>query len=281
MPITAEPIERHGLPCIRLRQGEASAEISLHGAHVLSWKPAPARERLYLSPNASHAPGSAIRGGIPVIFPQFAGRGPLAKHGFARLLEWRFAGVESATPLGEAAVFELEDSALTRSQWPFRFCARLNVALAPGTLSVGLEILNRDEAPFAFTAALHTYLRVARLSEVALDGLDATPFEDSARKGAPMPASHAPVRFEGETDRIYAATPRSLQLHDGDTALRIEAEGFRDTVVWNPGATLAAAMGDLGAGEHLRFVCVEAATVVEPVTLGAGERWLGVQRLSE
>ena len=53
----------------------ASAEISLHGAHVLSWKPAPARECLYLSPNASQAPGAAIRGGIPVIFPQFAGLG--------------------------------------------------------------------------------------------------------------------------------------------------------------------------------------------------------------
>lgn len=281
MPITAEPIDHHGHPCIRLRQAEASAEVSLHGAHVLSWKPAPARERLYLSPNASHAPGSAIRGGIPVIFPQFAARGPLVKHGFARLLEWRFIGVESATALGEAAVFELEDSEQTRSQWPFRFCARLNVALAPGTLAVGLEIFNRDEAPFVFTAALHTYLRVARLSEVALGGLEATPFEDSARKGAPMPASNTPVRFEGELDRIYAGTPRSLQLRDGDTALHIEAEGFRDTVVWNPGATLAASMGDLGAGEHLRFVCVEAATVVDPVTLGPGERWLGVQRLSE
>ena len=68
---------------------------------------------------------------------------------------------------------------------------------------------------------------------------------------------------------------------NGDSTLHIESEGFRDAVVWNPGATLAASMGDLGAGEHLRFVCVEAATVVEPVTLAPGERWLGVQRLRE
>ncbi len=279
MPITAESFERQGQPCMRLHQGEASAEVSLHGAHVLSWKPAPARERLYLSPNARHAPGSAIRGGIPVVFPQFGGRGPLVKHGFARVLEWRFTGVHAVAADGEAAVFELDDSEHTHSQWPFRFRARLNVALAPGALSVGLEILNADQTPFAFTAALHTYLRVARLSEVALDGLEATPFEDSARHGAPMPASNAPIHFDGELDRIYPGTPRSLRLRDGDTALRIEAEGFRDTVVWNPGATLAASMGDLGAGEHLRFVCVEAATVAEPVTLDPGETWLGVQRL--
>jgi len=282
MPLTIEPFEQHDRACVRLRHPRgATADISLHGAHVLSWKPEPARERLYLSPNASHQPGSAIRGGIPVIFPQFAGRGPLVKHGFARLLEWRFAGLQDATVFGESAVFELDDDEHTRSLWPHRFGARLHVALSADALQVGLEILNRDDSPFAFTAALHTYLRVAKLGSVELEGLESTPYEDSARKSAPMPASNAPIRFEGELDRIYAATPRLLRLRDGESTLRIEAEGFRDTVVWNPGATLAASMGDLGAGEHLRFVCVEAGTVVEPVTLAPGERWLGVQRLGE
>jgi len=282
MALSIEPFQQHGRSCVRLRHPRgATAEVSLHGAHVLSWKPAPGRERLYLSPNASHLPGSAIRGGIPVIFPQFAGRGPLVKHGFARLLEWRFAGLQDATPFGEAAVFELDDTEHTRALWPFRFAARLHVALSVDALQVGLEILNRDEAPFAFTAALHTYLRVAKLGAVELDGLESTPFEDSARKSAPMPASSAPVHFDGELDRIYAASPRALRLRDGDSTLHVEAEGFRDTVVWNPGATLAALMGDLGAGEHLRFVCVEAGTVVDPVTLAPGERWLGVQRLRE
>ncbi|HEY1141205.1 MAG TPA: D-hexose-6-phosphate mutarotase [Lysobacter sp.] len=282
MTLSSDSCQQHGLDCVRLRHPRgATADISLHGAHVLSWKPAPGRERLYLSPNASRLPGSAIRGGIPVIFPQFAGRGSLVKHGFARLLEWRFAGLQNATPFGEAAVFELDDTEHTRSLWPFRFGARLHVALSADALQVGLEILNRDESPFTFTSALHTYLRVAKLGTVELDGLESTPYEDSARKSAPMPASNAPVRFDGELDRIYAASPRALRLRDGDSTLHIEAEGFRDTVVWNPGATLAASMGDLGAGEHLRFVCVESGTVVEPVTLEPGERWLGVQRLRE
>ena len=282
MSLTIEPFEQHGRPCVRLRHPRgATAAASLHGAHVLSWKPAPGRGRLYLSPNASHLPGSAVRGGIPVIFPQFSGRGPLVKHGFARLLEWRFAGLQDATPFGQAAVFEVDDSEHTRSQWPFRFGARLHVGLSEDALQVGLEVLNRDESAFAFTAALHTYLRVARLSAVELDGLESTPYEDSARKSTPMPAANAPIRFDGELDRVYANTPSALRLRDGESTLHIEAEGFRDTVVWNPGATLSASMGDLGAGEHLRFVCVEAGTVVEPVTLAPGDRWLGVQRLRE
>jgi hypothetical protein len=60
-----------------------------HGGHVLGWTPAGGRPRLWLSPTARCGPGLAIRGGIPVIFPQFAGRGPLPKHGFARDRAWR------------------------------------------------------------------------------------------------------------------------------------------------------------------------------------------------
>lgn len=264
-------------PHVRLTAGDgASVTISRHGAHVLSWMPTPQRERLYLSPNASQTPGVAIRGGIPVIFPQFAGRGPLVKHGFGRLREWHLVDADDAP--AATATFELTDDAETQALWPHAFRARLQVTLSPGSLEVGLEILNRDDAPLAFTAALHTYLRVARLADVELRGLESCAYEDTARKATMMPAAGQPIRFQGELDRIYPASPQSLVLHD-DAPLRIESEGFRDTIVWNPGATLAASIGDLGAGEHLRFVCVESGTVVEPVRLAPGERWRGVQRL--
>jgi glucose-6-phosphate 1-epimerase len=235
--------------------------------------PTPQRERLYLSPNASRTPSAAIRGGIPVIFPQFGGRGPLVKHGFARLREWQLIGLENTT-----ATFELTDDDATRALWPHPFHARLQVVLAQQSLEVGLEVLNRGEAGLTFTAALHTYLRVARLADVELCGLESSTYEDATRKATMMPPSHAPIRFHGEIDRIYPATPSSLTLHD-DALVRIEAEGFRDTVVWNPGATLAASIGDLGAGEHLRFVCVESGSVLEPVKLAPGEHWRGAQRL--
>ncbi|HEY0503673.1 MAG TPA: D-hexose-6-phosphate mutarotase [Lysobacter sp.] len=281
MPVSVESFELHDRPCIRLRRGEASAEVSLHGAQVLSWKPAPTRERLYLSPASRHAAGTAIRGGIPVIFPQFAGRGPLAKHGFARLRDWEFLGLGAGVAGEEVALFELSDDATTRASWPHAFRARLEVALLPGALQVGLDILNRGDAPFAFTVALHTYLRVGRLPDVDVRGLESTGYEDTARAGAAMPPAGAPVRFDGEVDRIYADTPRSLVLQEPERALHVEAEGFRDTIVWNPGATLAASIGDLGAGEHLRFVCVESGSVLQPVMLAPGERWLGIQRLRE
>jgi glucose-6-phosphate 1-epimerase len=80
-----EMAELHGQPVIKLQTPEgAVALISLFGAQLLSWTPAGGEDRLYLSPKAIFDGHTAIRGGVPVCFPQFAGEGPLPKHGFAR-----------------------------------------------------------------------------------------------------------------------------------------------------------------------------------------------------
>ena len=70
---------------IRLETPEgASVRISLQGAQILSWVPAQGGERLYLSERARFQPDQPIRGGIPVIFPQFAHQGSGQRHGFAK-----------------------------------------------------------------------------------------------------------------------------------------------------------------------------------------------------
>merc|ERR1711938_241329 len=52
----------------------ASCEVVLTGAHVTSWKTRDGVERLFVSSASGFGPGVAIRGGIPVCWPQFAGR---------------------------------------------------------------------------------------------------------------------------------------------------------------------------------------------------------------
>src|SRR5688572_29727961 len=61
--------------------------VSRFGGQVLSWV-AHGRERLYLSSTAAADSVQPVRGGVPVCFPQFSGRGPLPKHGFARTSTW-------------------------------------------------------------------------------------------------------------------------------------------------------------------------------------------------
>ena len=42
------------------------------------------QELIFVSKKAVYKPPKAIRGGVPVCFPQFGGFGPLQQHGFAR-----------------------------------------------------------------------------------------------------------------------------------------------------------------------------------------------------
>ena len=263
----------HGLPCIRLIHQGAHALVALQGAQVLSWVPADGRERLFLSERAVFDGHSAIRGGIPVIFPQFGERGALQKHGFARNRTWQFEGVDGAD-----AVFALNGGG-SDAGWPHPFMARLRLALAGTRLQEMLEIENTGDTAFAFTAALHTYLRVDDAVQVIIEGLQGCDFEDSANSGTLHRQGEFEVRCSGETDRIYNDVVAPLALLDGAHSLCIEQDGFADVVVWNPGAPQCARIGDLAPDDWQRFVCVEAGQVLQPVVLQAGEHWRGMQCL--
>lgn len=260
---------------LTLHAADARAEISPHGAHVLSWQ-CRGRERLFMSPLTRIQPGAAIRGGIPVVFPQFSERGPGPKHGFARIQTWQ-AQADARAP--DRLQFQLSDNEHTRQGWPHRFSAEIDVRLSEDRLTTTLSVANTDKTPFQFAAALHTYLWVDDLAGVRLEGLESQAYLDSVRQGVETAAEGRPVRFEGELDRIYPGAAGPFRLVDGEHHLRIESTGFIDTVVWNPGAELAARMADLGPGPHAHFVCVEAAVVLEPVQLAPGQRWQGSQTL--
>lgn len=268
-----EETEFNNIPCIRVHNEGATVLVALHGAHVLSWIPADGRERLFLSERSRFDGATAIRGGVPVIFPQFGERGMYQRHGFARTLPWRFIGSE-----GEQAVFELRDSERTAA-WPHAFAAHLRVALTATRLAITLEVENTGAQAFDFTAALHTYLRLDDLAQAAVQGLQGCDYEDSAAGGVLRREDDYEVVFGEEVDRIYNDVVAPLALVDGERQLLIEQEGFPDCVVWNPGEHLAARIGDLAPGDWRHFACVEAAQALQPAVLQPGERWDGTQRL--
>jgi glucose-6-phosphate 1-epimerase len=273
-----QAIEFHGLPAVRLEAPDrASAVVTHHGAHVVSWRTPDGVEQLYLSERSGFAPGKAIRGGIPVIFPQFATLGPLPRHGFARTAAWEAIG--SAAPLGAAAAFRLAATPATRALWPHDFEATVVVTLGAARLDVALQVANRGGARFAFSAALHTYLRVADIAAVRVTGLAGCGYRDQAANGRECLQDGAPVAIDGEVDRIYRTVASPLRVLTGDRSVEVTAEGFSDVVLWNPGPEKCAQLDDMPPDGFRRMLCVEAAVVERPVVLVPGERWSGRQSL--
>jgi glucose-6-phosphate 1-epimerase len=257
----------------------ARAIIALDGGHVTSWFAAGTTDdRLFVSARSMYGPGTAIRGGIPVIFPQFGPFGPLRQHGFARLCRWSV--VEPANGQEGRARLRLTDSDSTRAQWPHAFHAELNVAVAGTTLSVTLEVRNTDTAPISFTAAFHPYFAVHDAFTTRVDGLGGCRYRDSLRDGQVFMQTNPSLAITGPLDRIYYDVPGPLMIRDGARSLLIEKHGFPDAVVWNPGLEGTRSRDDFLAGDERRMLCVEAGAIQYPIVLAPGATWRGTQRMT-
>ena len=265
-----------GQPAMWLRAADgAELTVLLHGGQIVSWIPAGDQERLYLSPLAEAGGSHAVRGGIPVCFPQFAKRGPLGQHGFARQQLWQWVeGVRRGDVM--IGVLRLSDNASTRALWPHAFEAELSFSFSGLQLDVELAVTNTGEAPFDFQAALHSYLLVDDVRRARLGGLFGVKYTDN-NTGHSQHQELDPFSFAGEIDRIYwdASGPLNLATAAGRTS--ITREGFADVVVWNPGPAKAAALADLPDDDWLQLLCVEAAQIGLPVTLAPGQEWVARQ----
>lgn len=260
----------------------ASLKLSLQGAHLLSWKPAGAPEQLYLSPRSEFVPGKAIRGGVPVCFPQFADRGPLLKHGFARTLPWELVMQQQGKD-DALAVLRLRDSDATRAIWPHAFELELSVRVGGRTLDIELACENTGDAALQFTAALHTYLRVADLDAVSVEGLSGLRYFDSVKQAEALQRMDLLLTGEKgvlDLDRIYfGVKERPLLVAEDRRQVVIRQQGFDDAVVWNPGPERCAKLADMPADGWSEMLCVEAASIGRPVELQPGESWVGRQSL--
>lgn len=265
------------LPAVRIKADDgAQAIVTLFGAHVVSWIPAGATEQLFCSTRSALDGSKAIRGGIPVIFPQFAERGNGMRHGFARLSHWHLvdSGAEDGAHFAE---FSLDSGDKLAAPWPHDFSLLFRVAVCADRLDLSLQVRNTGQSALSFSAALHTYHAVAELTSVNIEGLQHTDFLDQT---SPVKATGKQTErlltCTGSLDRIYSAVPTEIRLRAGDKELLLSEEGFGDAVVWNPGPSPA--LADLAEDEWQRFICIEPARIA-PCELPAGGEWLGRHRI--
>lgn len=256
----------------------ASLEVYHQGGHITSWVPSAGQaDRLFVAKGTELAEGKAIRGGVPVCFPQFAAFGTGVKHGFARTSDW---SLESVNDEQTTAVFTLKDAEQTRALWPNAFELRLIVILADGSLTMTLDVKNADSKPWEFSGALHTYFAVSDFTRASVSSFEGTTYWDNGTDFSDKKVEqNSALTFTGALDRVYFDAPDSLTLVDGECSLYINKTGFTDVVVWNPGAEGAKGLKDMHDDEYTGMLCVEAAIVDKPITLASGASWQGSQIL--
>ncbi|CAL5397650.1 unnamed protein product [Camellia sinensis] len=261
----------------------ASVRVSLHGGQVTSWRNDRGEELLFTSSKAIFKPPKAMRGGIPICFPQFGNCGSLEQHGFARNKIWSID--ENPPPLhpndslGKSFVdLLLKPSDEDLKCWPRCFEFRLRVSLtADGKLTLISRIRNINGKPFHFSFAYHTYLSVSDISEVRIEGLETLDYLDNLCQRKRFTEQGDAITFESEVDRVYLSSPNVIAVldHERKRTYVIRKEGLPDVVVWNPWEKKAKAMLDFGDDEYKQMLCVDGAIIEKPITLKPGEEWTG------
>lgn len=258
--------EINGLVRVHVTTPDATATIFQQGAHLTHWEPAGFQPVIFTSRRADgFAPGKAIRGGIPIVFPWFANDKkkdringhPGPSHGFARTEPWALTKVEH---VGKdlALTFFLGPTETSRSMGFADFHLQLTFTIGR-TLTLSLFAHNPSEQPLTFEQAFHTYFQVTDIHEASVSGLEPTPFIDKTDGFKVKPPAGKPVVFHAKVDSVYLDTTAPCTLSDelGHLRMTNTKKGSNSTVVFNPYADMV----DLAPWEYHGFIAVETANV--------------------
>jgi len=263
-----------GMPVADIHNELGQAQISLQGAHVLGYQAKGQEPIIWMSDEATYAPGKSLRGGVPICWPWFgphASDSSLPGHGPARTVDWKPVASEALADGRTKVSFEMIETDKTREQCAHPLRVQLNVTVG-SSLKLELETENLGKAAFTLGAALHTYFRVGDVRLAHVEGLDGCEYIDKMDGGV-RKQQQGPVSISDETDRIYLGTGNHSEIIDPAMGRKIviRSEGSGSMVVWNPWEATANKMGDLGPDGFLKMLCVETANAADDVVeLAAG-----------
>lgn len=262
------------IPIVEVCNAQASAKVSLQGAQVLSWQPKNSAgqldEVIWLSNEATFAPGKSVRGGIPICWPWFGTHefnAQFPTHGFARVTLWQIFSTEALDDGRTRISFILEPDASNENMWPAQTSVLFQLTIG-AKLEMELVTHNKSEQAITISQALHTYFKVGDVSQVALHGLSDIEYldklDDFKRK-----IQKGPITVNEEVDRIYLNTATDCVIEDKILKRNIVIIkcGSHSTVVWNPWAESAAKMGDLGTDGYKQMLCVESSNADEDAVI--------------
>jgi glucose-6-phosphate 1-epimerase len=122
--------------------------------------------------------GKTYRGGVPVLFPQFANIGRLRKHGFVRDIEWElmyeFQDEKKSIIEYDCNIYD-DDYA----EWPHNAKLNLYFEMTKNVITIKLIVINNDNKSFEFTGGLHPYFVISSRDNIIIDGIEFIQFKES------------------------------------------------------------------------------------------------------
>jgi glucose-6-phosphate 1-epimerase len=216
---------------------------------------------LYCSPLPS-IPGQPVRGGVPVLFPQFANKGPLPKHGFVRNLPWQEQRAwQTATESGVVYILDFDEQ--TFSVWPHKASLKLEISAISRGLFMRLVVTNKGTNTLEWTGGLHPYWWVPNLLDTKVVGLREKHQNEL-------------IFDEKSIEQIFPNKGTVTLMRGSDSVIELQASGFDEWMVWSPGQVGAKLLTDMPAEDWQHFVCIEPVCVTNPVKLEAGDSFEGI-----
>ena len=240
---------------ITLQNKTAECKIALFGGNILSYRPRGEEHDVFWLGDLNKFDNvQAIRGGVPVCWPRFAEEvlnNRLPRHGFARLSMW-----ELKKALVEENKIEAELTLPIEAKYNLELELKLKVKITD-KLEYTLETTNLGNEEFDFSEALHAYYNISSVDDVVIKGLSGHDYKNSL--DGKIYTLENDLQIKGEFDAIFEHSNNPLQIVDRglQRIIEIKKQGSNNTVVWNPAKDLA----EMSAGQHKKFVCVEAANV--------------------
>ncbi|MXN87798.1 D-hexose-6-phosphate mutarotase [Pasteurella canis] len=242
----------HQIPVIVLQHSVGTAQISLQGAHLFSWKPAGIEQDvIWLSEIEPFQQGHAIRGGIPICYPWF---GPVKSpsHGTARIRLWQLTGYQI-----EAQQVQLEFGLFSEDHL---IEAKINMIF-----SQQCELIFTHYGQEIAQVALHSYFNIGDIQQIEVQGLPTTAVSNITKALENVPS---PRTISENVDSTYHIDNARTAILDNklQRIITIEHHNASDVVLWNPWHKATSGMSESG---YKTMVCVETGRISRELKQGA------------
>ena len=251
---------------VKLETAQATAEVSLHGGRILSFKVK--GDEVLWRPRDWRLEGEGwAHGGLPLCWPWFGvnGPNPTNMHGFARTQMFALRRKKLGPERCEL-VLGLSSNEATRKRWPHDFDLEYRIVLTD-RLRLELKTTNTGKEPFQLTTGFHPYFAIGERNRTTVTGTDGMKFCDSRVTTEFDSVWKGDMPLTATFDHVFVE-PRATAFHAILDPVRrrkiaLSSSGAAQLVVWCPGAEDPAeakpAPGELAIGDWRHLACVEPA----------------------